>query len=75
MSWMAQRRVFGSLQSLSDNNAGLSTNDELREGRRKLLLWNDDERPEKRMKSVEHNKTKGQVNMMGVQLWKSLIEK
>jgi hypothetical protein len=46
----------------------ISTEYELREGRRKLLLWNDDERPEKQMKSVEHNKTKGQVNMMGVQL-------
>ncbi len=46
----------------------ISTEYELTEGRGKLLLWNDDERPEKRMKSVEHNKTKGHVNMMGVQL-------
>ena len=46
----------------------ISTEYELREGRQKLLLWNDDERPEKQMKSIEHNKTKGQVNMMGVQL-------
>jgi hypothetical protein len=42
----------------------ITTEYKLREQRQKLLLWNDDERPEKQMKSVEHSKTKGQVDMM-----------
>jgi hypothetical protein len=46
----------------------ITTEYKLRERRQKLLLWNDDERQEKRMKSIEHSKTKGQVDMMGFQL-------
>jgi len=49
----------------------ISTEYELREQRRKILLCDGDdgERTTKRMKSIEHhNKTKGQVDMMGVQL-------
>ena len=48
----------------------ISTEYELREQRRNILLCDGDdgERAKKRMKSIEHNKTKGQVDMMGVQL-------
>ncbi len=46
----------------------ISTEYELREWWQKLLLWPDDEPPAKHIRSVEHSKTKGQVDMMGVQL-------
>ncbi len=46
----------------------ISTEYDLREQRQKLLLLPDDEQNAKRIKSVEHSKTKGQVDMMGVQL-------
>ena len=44
----------------------ISTEYDLREQRQKLLLLPDDEQNAKRIKSVEHRKTKGQVDMMGV---------
>ncbi len=46
----------------------ISTEYDLREQGQKLLLLPDDEQNAKRIKSVEHRKTKGQVDMMGVQL-------
>lgn len=48
----------------------ISTEYELRDQQRKILLCDGDdgERATKWMKSIEHNKTKGQVDMMGVQL-------
>ena len=46
----------------------ISTEYDLREQRKKLLLLPDDEQNTKQIKSVENSKTKGQVDMMGVQL-------
>jgi hypothetical protein len=46
----------------------ISTEYDLREQRQKLLLLPDDEQNTKQIKSVENSKTKGQVDMMGVQL-------
>jgi hypothetical protein len=46
----------------------ISTKYDLREQRRNLLLLPDDEQNAKQIKSIEHSKTKGQVDMMGVQL-------
>jgi hypothetical protein len=46
----------------------ISTEYYLREQWQKSLLLPDDEQNAKWMKSVEHNKTKGQVDMMSVQL-------
>jgi hypothetical protein len=46
----------------------ISTEYDLREQGQKLLLLPDDEQNAKRIKSVEHSKTKWQVDMMGVQL-------
>jgi hypothetical protein len=46
----------------------ISTKYDLRDQWQKLLLSPDDEQNAKQIKSVEHRKTKGQVDMMGVQL-------
>jgi hypothetical protein len=46
----------------------ISTEYDLRKQQQKLLLLPDDEQDEKQIKSIEHSKTKGQVDMMGVQL-------
>jgi hypothetical protein len=46
----------------------ISTEYDLRDQRQKLLLLPDDEQNARRIKSVEHSKTKGQVDMIGVQL-------
>jgi hypothetical protein len=46
----------------------ISTEYNIREHQQKLLLLPDDEQNAKQIKSVERNKTKGQVDMMSVQL-------
>jgi hypothetical protein len=46
----------------------ICTEYDLREQWQKLLLMPDDEQQAKQIKSVEHSKTKGQVDMMGVWL-------
>ncbi len=46
----------------------ISTEYDLREQWQKILMLPDDEQNPKQIKSVEHSKTKGQVDMMGVQL-------
>jgi hypothetical protein len=52
----------------------ISTEYDLREQRQKLLLLPDDEQNAKRIKSVQHKKTKGQVVMMGFQLVDAMKE-
>ncbi len=52
----------------------ISTEYDLREQRQKLLQLPDDEQNTKRIKSIEQSKTKGQVDMMGVQLVEALEE-
>jgi hypothetical protein len=54
----------------------ISTEYDLREQGQKLLLLPDDEQNAKRIKRIEHSKTKGQVDMMGVllKLWGILTE-
>jgi hypothetical protein len=54
----------------------ISTEYDLREQqqKQKLLLLPDDEQNAKRIKSVEHSKTKGQMDMMGVQLVDAMEE-
>jgi hypothetical protein len=37
------------------------------------LLWPDDEHPAKQIKSIDHSKTKRQVDMMGIQLVVQLV--
>ncbi len=52
----------------------ISTEYDLREQWQKLLLLPDAEQNAKQIKSVEHSKTKGQVDMMGVQLVDAMEE-
>jgi len=54
----------------------ISTEYELRDQRRQLLLSNSNgEHPaRKRMKSIEHNTPKQQIDLMGVQLVDAVVE-
>jgi hypothetical protein len=52
----------------------ISTEYDFREQQQKLLLSPDDKQNAKQIKSVEHSKTKWQVDMMGVQLVDAMEE-